>query len=510
MTYQSPGVYINYVTEGPLTIRAASTSTAVFVGATKIGASIGADKSVTATLVTSAREYAEKFSTLGSSLGAVSLPTKGDTALDNMGLAVAGFFANGGAKAYIVSTKTNANSLAANAEFELKNGADNARYKVSAKSAGKWGNDIKVTASVSTSGAGFADIEVALDCHSDADTPAPKIERFLGIAINDVGSLQSSLVTFETTTNDPAAELDTTAASATLPVQLANGADTDTGPASYGEIFEELKSIDDISLVVLPDLIWDTGGKASIQQGITHAQFMKDRMVLAQTEEDVSDWANAGLPTTQYASFYHPKGKIVLKSGAGEPVTFTTGLTGHAAGIIARTDDAKGAWTAAAGTHAGVRGVAALTKTISQVRQEAINSNNVNAIRYINGSPTVWGARTRDVAGIYEYQPVMRTAFLIADSLRTALQQAVFAKNTEVLWGNLKASVTGFMTGLYALGAFQGNSASQAFQVACGLDESMSQTEIDTGLLRVTVRFRAAKPAEFIEVSVEQLFADSL
>ncbi len=34
----------------------------------------------------------------------------------------------------------------------------------------------------------------------------------------------------------------------------------------------------------------------------------------------------------------------------------------------------------------------------------------------------------------------------------------------------------------------------------------MSQSEIDGGLLRVTVRFRPAKPAEFIEVSIEQIF----
>ena len=233
-------------------------------------------------------------------------------------------------------------------------------------------------------------------------------------------------------------------------------------------------------------------------------------MVLAQAKEDETDWANSGLPQSQYLSAYHPFATAIIKNGAGINVESKIGVTGHVAGIIARTDNTKGAWTAAAGTHADVRGVASLTREISQIRQEAINSNNVNALRYINGAPTVWGARTRDKGGIYEYQPVTRTAFLIADSLREALQRVVFAKNTEVLWLNLKASVTGFMTTLYAQGAFQGNSASQAFEVACGLGESMSQTEINQGLLRVTVRFRPAKPAEFIEVSVEQLFEDSL
>ncbi|AML51931.1 phage tail sheath family protein [Falsihalocynthiibacter arcticus] len=510
MSYQAPGVYIKYVTDGPLTIRAASTSVAVFIGATKIGGSVAADKSVKATSITNARDYANAFTTLGSSTGPVSLPTTNDQAVDHMGMAIAGFYANGGGLAYVVSTKSDVASVAASGDFKLVNGAIELAFTAIALSAGAWGNDAAIAFSASDSGAGYVDIEITLSCHSDATTPAPKVERYLGIAIEDVADLQSSIVTFTSITTDPATELDTAVAAASATLALEDGTNSAAGAASYAEIFEELKGIDDISLITLPDLEWNTAGKPSIQAGIAHAQFMKDRMVLAQTEDAVADWANAGLPTIEYASYYHPKGTVVLKNGAGESVTATTGLTGHLAGIIARTDADKGAWTAAAGTHADVRGIAALTKSISQSRQGAINSNNVNAVRYINGTPTVWGARTRHVSGIYEYQPVMRTAFLIADSLRGALQQAVFAKNTEVLWANLKASVSGFLTGLYSQGAFQGNTPSQAFEVACGLGESMTQAEIDTGLLRVTVRFRAAKPAEFIEVQVEQLFADSL
>lgn len=171
------------------------------------------------------------------------------------------------------------------------------------------------------------------------------------------------------------------------------------------------------------------------------------------------------------------------------------------------TDSEKGAWTAPAGMHASIAGITQLTRDISQTAQEGINPHNINAARYKDGMPVVWGARTRDKGGIYEYIPVMRTAFLIADSLRESLNRVVFAKNTEVLWKNVKAGVTGFMDGLYAQGAFQGATPSEAFEVAVGLGQSMTQDDIDKGLLRVTVRFRPAKPAEFVEVSIEQLFA---
>jgi hypothetical protein len=424
-----------------------------------------------------------------------------------MGYAVSGFFANGGTKAYIASTNKDSGAKASEKKMNLKAASNSDLIKVVARSAGKWGDDVKIKVSNSQGGKEYVDIEVSLAY----DANNSKIERFVGIHQDDVLGLSSSLVEFNKTTGTiPAGQtLKTDETGNSIEFNLEGGADQEDSGKTIGDILEELKGIDDISLIVMPEKKWGDDN-ADIQQAITHAQFMKDRMVLVQMKDDVTDWKNTGLPTTQYASAYYPMATATVKNGAGENVEAKIAVTGHLAGVIARTDATKGAWTAAAGTHADVKGITALNKDTSQVRQEAINTNNVNALRYINGAPTVWGARTRDKGGIYEYQPVTRTAFLIADSLRTALHKVVFAKNTEVLWKNLKASVTGFMTTLYAQGAFQGNSASQAFEVACGLNESMSQTEIDQGLLRVTVRFRPAKPAEFIEVSVEQLFEDSL
>lgn len=518
MSYQAPGVYIEYVTSGPLTIRAASTSTTAFIGVTATGGTVDTSGDLTPVLVTSVKEYADLFATNGARSGAVNMPTSGTPGIDHMGHAIAGFFANGGAKAYVVSNKRTGTGNMAHAKFKLVATAasDSAEhgYVARALSRGKWGDDLKIKLSKAASTQGIIDIEISLALASDAATPAARVERFLGIPTDQIATLRSSLVTFEVTTETigAGATLNTkTAAPSPLTLPLSGGVDSDAGGLDSATIFDRLKDIDDISLIVLPGKTWsDPADKADYTQAIAHAQAMKDRMVLIQVPDSVTDWDNVGLPVTPYASAYYPSAKVANRNSAGEMVTQTVGLTGHVAGIIARTDQAKGAWTAAAGTHAYVGGIAELTRSVSQVKQEPINRNNVNAIRLIAGMPTVYGARTRDRNGIYEYQPVMRTAFLIADSLREALGQAVFAKNTEVLWGNLKLSVSGFLQTLYAQGAFQGASPSQAYEVACGLGENMVQADIDSGLLRVTVRFRAAKPAEFIEVSVEQLFADSL
>lgn len=510
MNYSAPGIYIKYVTEGPISIRANSTSTAVFVGPTKIGGSVNAtNDGIEPSVVRTVADYADEFTTKGASLGTVSMPTASSAGVDHLGMALSGFLINGGSKAYVVSTKLATGSVAATGILALTNGAETETVSVTARSHGLWGEDLVVTAATSNSGAGFADITVTLALASDGGTNTPQTERFLGVAIADVTGLASSLVTFATSTGTAGITVDTTNLTATADLNLAGGADTSASTISYGEIFNLLRDIDDISLIVLPDKDWSGTDRQDLSQAIAHAQFMKDRMVLVQAADDETDFGSVAAET-EFVSVYHPKAQITHKNAAGDLVTTTTGLTGHVAGVIARTDQTKGAWTAAAGTHADVRGIASLTRAISQSVQGDINDACVNVVRYINGIPTVWGARTRDKNGIYQYQPVMRTAFLIADSLRTSLEPAVFSKNTEVLWANLKASVTGFMTTLYAQGAFQGATASQAFEVACGLGENMTQVDIDGGLLRVTVRFRAAKPAEFIEVTVEQLFADSL
>lgn len=271
----------------------------------------------------------------------------------------------------------------------------------------------------------------------------------------------------------------------------------------FATVFEALRDIDDIGLIVLPGQVWPSG-QSAYEGAIAHAQAAKDRVVLIQLDDATTDFDAVSVPLDKFTSVYFPEGRVTLQTPGGGTLTQTTGITGAVAGVIARTDGERGPWTAPAGMHASVAGITELTQDISQTRQGPINGNNVNAVRTIQGVKVIWGARTRD-DGIYEYLPVMRTAILIADSLREVLNSKVFEKNTETLWKNTKAGIVGFMDTLYAQGAFQGATPSQAFEVAVGLGESMTQADIDVGLLRATVRFRPAKPAEFIVVEVEQL-----
>ncbi len=519
MAFDAPGVSIRYVTDGPLTVRAESTSTAVFIGPTIIGRTItGAPgtPTVTAKLVSSLTEYASEFSTAGARAGVVSMPPPPPPATnvftDTMGHAVRGFFMNGGQNAYIVST-SRTDAAIATGVIRLTTSGGDVSYRIDALSAGVWGNSMNIGVTASRVGADFLDVEITQTLIGEADAPVTSNELFIGIDANAVETIQAGTVTITKLPDNPAgpiASLDVSAAPGAGALATNNGNITGGTNASaslytdFNPIFEKLKDIDDISLIVLPDRLWP-GQQADYEKAITHCQAMKDRMVLIQLDDTTTDFATVTVPKDKYAAVYYPQANVTLPIAGGGTRTSVVNTTGHVAGIFARTDNEKGAWTAPAGTHASVSGITDLTQDISHAAQSRMNPNNINALRYISGIPTVWGARTRD-EGIYNYVPVMRTAFLIADSLRTALNRVVFAKNTEVTWRNVKAGSTAFMDSLYAQQAFQGATPGQAFEVLVGLGESMTQDDIRKGLLRLTVRFRPAFPAEFIEVSIEQIF----
>ncbi len=55
-----------------------------------------------------------------------------------------------------------------------------------------------------------------------------------------------------------------------------------------------------------------------------------------------------------------------------------------------------------------------------------------------------------------------------------------------------------------ARGAFQGDTADQAYFVRCGLDVTMTQAEIDEGKVIIEVGFAPLKPAEFVIIKIQQ------
>ncbi len=291
--------------------------------------------------------------------------------------------------------------------------------------------------------------------------------------------------------------------------------------AQYVAALERLRDYRDVSILLLPGHHWiQSGDNSIIEEAITHSEFMKNRMVVVdppnpsggnelETPTDVKD---LGASTSPYTALYYPWLEISNPhydpdTAANLPKTFAVPPSAAAAGMWARIDARRGVWKAPAGLEATVRGTIGPNVLIGNDLQANLNEWGVNCLRSIIGPTVIWGARTLASKSKpeFRYVPVRRTQNMIGESLYGALQAVVFEPNDHKLWATLRASVGSFMDGLHRSGAFQGEKASDAYYVRCGLGSTMTQGDIDAGIVRVVVGFAPLKPAEFVVVQIKQI-----
>lgn len=206
------------------------------------------------------------------------------------------------------------------------------------------------------------------------------------------------------------------------------------------------------------------------------------------------------------AAVYFPR--IAVAARAGQTV-MEVAPSGAIAGIMARTDVARGVWKPPAGQEATIEGIQGPATAVSAGEARSLAELGVNSLRTFPGAGTViWGARTLDGAAgstsDWAYVPVRRTALFIEESLYRGLEWVVFEPNDDLLWAAIRTSVGEFMAALCRQGAFQGTTPREAYFVKCGRDTA-GQEEIDAGIVNVVVGFAPLKPAEFIVIDIRLL-----
>jgi phage tail sheath protein FI len=292
------------------------------------------------------------------------------------------------------------------------------------------------------------------------------------------------------------------------------------GSNAYQAALAKLEKIRDISILALPGRTYDSGGKPFVDFAIAHAQRMRNRVVIVDppqgaqliTENDVN---GLGLPTSTYSVLYYPWIKVAnpfysAEKNPGAPVTVLVPPSGFAAGMWSRIDGRRGVWKAPAGVETALLGVAGVEFQVEDGEQDQLNPLGVNCIRKLpNFGPVIWGTRTLSTNSDPEwrYVPVRRTAIFIEQSVYNGIQWAVFEPNDHRLWSSLRVNIDSFMNGLFRAGAFQGEKASDAYFVRCGLGDTMTQGDVDRGQVIVVVGFAPLKPAEFVIVRIQQKLA---
>lgn len=181
--------------------------------------------------------------------------------------------------------------------------------------------------------------------------------------------------------------------------------------------------------------------------------------------------------------------------------------SGHVAGVWARTDGNRGVHKAPA--NETVRGALDLTYSLTPSEQGLLNSAGVNAIRSINGSIKIWGARTlAGSASEWRYLPVRRLFAFAEESILQGTNWVVFEPNDRTLWNAIRRDIRAFLRRLWRDGALFGATEREAFFVKCD-EETNPQEDIDAGIVTALVGMAPVKPAEFIVFKVSQYAAGS-
>ncbi|MFI5987769.1 phage tail sheath family protein [Streptomyces sp. NPDC051555] len=279
--------------------------------------------------------------------------------------------------------------------------------------------------------------------------------------------------------------------------------------ATLDDALKELEKVPDVQIVV------DATGTAAMKSAnsvtaiLEHCAKMNNRVAVLSLCEAPKTDDFSWYPQTQagrngnYCAFYWPW----VKAAGGVPVP----PTGHMAGVWARVDGERGVFKAPANVAlSGVTGLAwGAVSANDQVwwRENAVDRGG-NELREVSGrGVVVWGARTAASDSDkpdWGFVNVRRLVCFLEDSIMNSTGWAVFEPNDERLWSSLRREIGAFLTSQWRHGALKGATAAEAFYVQC---DQTNQDSSQPGTVFCNIGIAPVRPAEFVQISVQQLTA---
>jgi len=178
------------------------------------------------------------------------------------------------------------------------------------------------------------------------------------------------------------------------------------------------------------------------------------------------------------------------------------------AGIYTSVDNNDGVWKAPAnvGMQSTIKPAIAIDHAEQEDLNMPVNGKSICAIRaFVGRGNLVWGARTLDGnSNDWRYVNVRRTLIFLEQSVKEAAKAFVFAPNDATTWVTIKSMISNFLIGIWKQGGLVGPKAADAFSVSVGLGSTMTNDDIQNGIMRIMVKVAVSHPAEFIEITWQQ------
>lgn len=286
----------------------------------------------------------------------------------------------------------------------------------------------------------------------------------------------------------------------------------------YEKTLKTVAALEDVSIVAAPGS-WNTtsndnNAEAAAQALITHAEqarMYRIAVLDAPFEQSPSNMRTVrGKFDSTRAAMYYP-GVVVANPLAGPksaaPAELVLPPSGFVCGVYARNDVQRGVFKAPA--NEVVRGALRFERDVNFAEQQLLNPLGVNCLRYLSGRGyRIWGARTLSSDPEWKYVNVRRYFNYLGASIDRGTQWAVFEPNGELLWANIRGTISDFLYAEWKTGALLGTKPEEAFFVRCDRT-TMSQNDLDNGRLICLIGVAVVKPAEFVIFRIGQKTTDA-
>ncbi|MNG76774.1 Phage tail sheath protein [compost metagenome] len=182
--------------------------------------------------------------------------------------------------------------------------------------------------------------------------------------------------------------------------------------------------------------------------------------------------------------------------------------SGAVIAAIQRNDQERGIWKAPANIPLKrvIQPAYSHLTPVTLFHADPRDGASANLIRSFPGRGVLlWGCRTlktsHDSHTLYIHS--RRLASWLESELHYLVQPFVFEPNNEVTWYRIKALIRRTLKELWEQGGLQGGSEEEAYRILVGVGESMSEKDLDNGLLQIRVAVAILHPAEFIQISLD-------
>jgi hypothetical protein len=244
---------------------------------------------------------------------------------------------------------------------------------------------------------------------------------------------------------------------------------------------------------------------------LSHAQ-NNNRIAIMSFDKDtsvstaISEAANhTGLANAQFGAFFYPWVKIPNGS-----LTTTIPPEGYVCGKRARVHNLYGSWNPYAGERTEASFVTGVYSSLSKADADSLDNNYINAIRVINGTVRVYGARSAsdDVAN-YRFIIAREVLNQIVHESEIALEALLFLPidGRQSTFSRVQATLVAIMDrirvggGLYEAFDANGKQIDPGYTVQVN-NANNPLSQLATGVIKAKVGARVSSIGDTIEVEI--------